>query len=41
MHPIQVIQAFSFYYGEEMLKLLECEPVPAGAIILKPSLLKK
>ena len=35
------IQAFSFYYGEEFLRLLGCEPVPAGAIILKPSLLKK
>ncbi len=34
-------EAFSFYYGEEPLKLLGCKPVPAEDIILKPRLLKK
>jgi IS30 family transposase len=34
-------ETFSFYHGEEVLKKLGCEPVPAGDILLKPSLLKK
>lgn len=34
-------ETFSFYYGEEILRKLGCEPVAAGDIILKPSLLKK
>ena len=34
-------EAFSFYYGEEVLKKLGCRQVPADNIILKPSLLKK
>ena len=34
-------EAFSFYYGEELLRKLGCSPVPAGEIILKPRLLKK
>ncbi len=33
--------AFSFYYGEDLLKKLGCAPVAAGDIILKPKLLKK
>ena len=33
--------AFSFYYGEDMLKKLGCSPVAAENIILKPKLLKK
>ena len=33
--------AFSFYYGEELLQKLGCSPVPAENIILKPKLLKK
>ena len=33
--------AFSFYYGEELLKKLGCSPVAAENIILKPKLLKK
>lgn len=33
--------AFSFYYGEDLLKKLGCSPVAAGDIILKPKLLKK
>lgn len=32
---------FSFYYGEDLLKKLECTPVAAENIILKPKLLKK
>lgn len=38
MSPYQV---FSFYYGEELLQLLGCSPVPPEDIILKPELLKK
>ena len=34
-------EAFSFYYGEDMLKKLGCKPVAAENIILKPKLLKK
>ena len=34
-------ETFSFYYGEETLKRLGCEPVPADQILLKPALLKK
>ena len=34
-------ETFSFYYGEGILRKLGCEPVAAGDIILKPSLLKK
>ncbi|NLZ72828.1 MAG: IS30 family transposase [Bacteroidales bacterium] len=34
-------ETFSFYHGEEVLEKLGCEPVPAGDILLKPSLLKK
>lgn len=34
-------EAFSFYYGEEVLKKLGCHQVPADDIILKPALLKK
>ena len=33
--------AFSFYYGEELLKKLGCSKVAAEGIILKPKLLKK
>ena len=33
--------AFSFYYGEELLKKLGCSPVAAVNIVLKPKLLKK
>lgn len=33
--------AFSFYYGEDVLKRLACKPVAAENIILKPRLLKK
>lgn len=33
--------AFSFYYGEDLLRKLGCSPVAAGDIILKPKLLKK
>lgn len=33
--------AFSFYYGEDILKKLACKPVSAENIILKPRLLKK
>ena len=33
--------AFSFYYGEDLLKKLGCSPVAAENIILKPKLLKK
>ncbi len=33
--------AFSFYYGEELIRKLGCRPVAAGNIILKPRLLKK
>ena len=33
--------AFSFYYGEDVLKKLGCSPVAAENIILKPKLLKK
>ena len=33
--------AFSFYYGEDILKQLACKPVAAENIILKPGLLKK
>ena len=33
--------AFSFYYGEDLLKKLGCTPVATGDIILKPKLLKK
>ena len=32
--------AFSFYYGEDLLKKLGCSPVAAENIILKPKLLK-
>jgi transposase, IS30 family len=34
-------QAFSFYYGEDLLHRLECFSVAAEEIILKPALLKK
>lgn len=34
-------ETFSFYHGEEVLENLRCKPVPAGDILLKPSLLKK
>jgi IS30 family transposase len=34
-------EAFSFYYGEDVLKKLGCVPVAAENIILKPKLLKK
>jgi IS30 family transposase len=34
-------ETFSFYHGEEVLRKLGCEPVTAGDILLKPSLLKK
>lgn len=34
-------EAFSFYHGEELLRKLECSPVPPGDITLKPVLLKK
>ena len=34
-------EAFSFYYGEDVLKKLGCSPVAAENIILKPKLLKK
>lgn len=34
-------EAFSFYYGEDVLKRLGCLPVAAENIILKPKLLKK
>jgi transposase, IS30 family len=34
-------EAFSFYYGEELLKKLGCSSVAAENIILKPKLLKK
>ena len=34
-------ETFSFYHGEDVLHKLGCEPVAAGDILLKPSLLKK
>lgn len=34
-------ETFSFHYGEEVLRLLGCDPVPDEDILLKPSLLKK
>jgi len=34
-------EAFSFYYGEDVLNRLGCRPVAAEKIILKPRLLKK
>ena len=34
-------EAFSFYYGEDLLKKLGCSPVAAENIILKPKLLRK
>lgn len=34
-------ETFSFYHGEEVLHKLECAPVAAGDIMLKPALLKK
>ena len=34
-------EAFSFYYGEDVLKKLGCRQIPADSIILKPGLLKK
>lgn len=34
-------ETFSFYHGEEVLHKLECHPVAAGDIMLKPALLKK
>ena len=34
-------ETFSFYHGEKVLEKLVCEPVSAGDILLKPSLLKK
>lgn len=34
-------ETFSFYYGEEMLRLLGCTPIAPEDILLKPSLLKK
>lgn len=33
--------AFSFYHGEEVLRILGCTLIPASDILLKPSLLKK
>ena len=33
--------AFSFFYGEDVLKRLKCSRVPAEEICLKPNLLKK
>ena len=33
--------AFSFYYGEELLQKLRCLPIRAENIILKPKLLEK
>jgi IS30 family transposase len=33
--------AFSFLYGEDLLKRLGCSPVASEDIILKPKLLKK
>ena len=33
--------AFSFYYGEDVIRKLGCRPVAAENIILKPRLLKK
>ena len=32
-------ETFSFHYGEEVLRLLDCSPVAAKDILLKPSLL--
>ncbi|NFH46248.1 IS30 family transposase, partial [Clostridium sporogenes] len=34
-------ETFNFYHGEEVLHKLECTPVAASDIILKPALLKK
>lgn len=34
-------KAFSFYYGEDVLKCLGCRPIADDVIILKPRLLKK
>ncbi|NRT87030.1 IS30 family transposase [Clostridium beijerinckii] len=34
-------ETFSFYHGEEVLHKLECNPVAARNIMLKPALLKK
>ena len=34
-------ETFSFYHGEEVLTKLECAPVAASDIMLKPTLLKK
>jgi IS30 family transposase len=34
-------ETFSFYHGEEVLQKLECSPVEASDIVLKPTLLKK
>ncbi len=34
-------ETFSFYHGEEVLHKLECAPVAASDIMLKPALLKK
>jgi len=34
-------ETFSFHYGEEVLKLMECSPIAPEDILLKPSLLKK
>jgi len=34
-------EAFSFYYGEEVLQKPGCHQIPADDIILRPALLKK
>ncbi|NFU41632.1 IS30 family transposase, partial [Clostridium sporogenes] len=34
-------ETFNFYHGEEVLHKLECAPVAASDIMLKPALLKK
>ena len=34
-------EAFSFYYGEDLIRKLGCHPVPAKDIHLRPGLLKK
>lgn len=34
-------ETFSFHYGEDVLRLLDCSPVAPEDILLKPSLLKK
>lgn len=41
LNNLSPYQTFSFYYGEELLKLFGCSPVAAEDIILKPKLLKR